>query len=306
MKFLSAQPDQPYFLWQLQVQLANFHRLGIEGDLIILLATDGAPSVVANLIAANTSAQVHFIPDTRRDKSYAPSVQFHLYSKFFHTHTIGEPYMLIDSDVIFVSLPDMSGLVHDDIVYMSDTRSYIGAQYILSKGGKILENMAAIVGVNPSMIVERQAHSGGAQTIVKGLEDVGFWSKVEADACSLYQYLTIEERKWRGKEYPIQRWTSGMWAFLWNLWREGRDTRITPALDFCWGSDPLTKQKPILHMAGVTPDMSSTHFNKTKFITTHPFDTTHTECRDNMSHVYVSEIQRAREYWNEIRIGTAR
>ncbi len=32
MIYLSAQPDEKYFLWQLEIQLLNFNRLGISCD----------------------------------------------------------------------------------------------------------------------------------------------------------------------------------------------------------------------------------------------------------------------------------
>jgi hypothetical protein len=37
MVYISAQPDNYYFLWQLQLQLFNFNRLGIDADFIHVL-----------------------------------------------------------------------------------------------------------------------------------------------------------------------------------------------------------------------------------------------------------------------------
>lgn len=309
MKFLSAQPDEPYFLWQLQVQLTNFARLGIEDDLIVLLGVRDKPSRTAEYIKARTSAQVHFIPDTRLQRHYPPSVQFHLYAKFFADHKIGEPYMLIDTDVVFDSMPHFHRMIEDDLIYMSDTNSYLGFNYLASKGIEQLESLAAIVGIDAHTIERNDKGAGGAQTIMKGFEDPLFWQKVERDALSLYDTMAKSESQWKGEGYPIQKWTAGMWSFLWNLWGAGAQTRVTSDLDFCWGSDPISKMKPIVHMAGVTPDMSSTHFFKGGYINRHPHQDDLLRCLDqpqSIADYYVCKILDSKKDWNEVRISTTR
>lgn len=306
MKYLSAQPDEPYFLWQLKVQIANFNALGIEDDLIILVGTTGQPSVEAKHIKANTTAQVHFIPDTRTDKSYAPSIQFALYAKFFESNKIGCPYMLIDSDVIFFSPLDVDHLLADDVIYMSDTRSYLGYEYLTSKGEEQLQMMATMVGIRSADVWINDDGAGGAQTIMKGFEEPAFWKKVEADSLMLYKFMTLREPLWKGPGYPIQRWTAGMWAFLWNLWRASAETRIVPELDFYWGSDDISakrKTPKILHLAGVTAEMRDTHFYKGDFITNDPLllPTDRLQLMSNtpsnMSHAYVFAILAAKDRW---------
>ena len=307
MKYLSAQPDQPYFLWQLKVQISNFASLGIEEDLIILLATEGEPSADAQHLKAHTSAQVHFIPDTRADRSYAPSVQFFLYSRFFETHKIGQPYMLVDSDVILMRPLKVDHLLADDIVYMSDTRSYLGFEYLMSKGEEQLATMARMVGIGPGDVWVNDDGAGGAQTIMKGHETPTFWKKVEADALMLYKYMTIREPLWQGDGYPIQRWTAGMWAFLWNLWLSGAKTVCAPELAFCWGSDPVyTKQRArILHLAGVTSEMRETHFYKGDYMNKSPLDMDILQLQHltqnplNMSQVYLFEVLLAKDHWDK-------
>lgn len=309
MKLLSAQPDEPYFLWQLQVQLSNFARLGIEKDLIILLGVRDKPSPAADYIKARTSAQVHFIPDERISTIYPPSIQFHLYSTFFKDHQIGEPYLLIDSDVVFASVPNLYHLEGDDVIYMSDTAGYIGYPYLISKGADQLNDMALMVGITSEIIKDRTLTGGGAQTLMKGFESSSFWKKVEVDSIRLYQYMTAREHKWTGEGYPIQKWTAGMWSFLWNLWAANATTAIAPDMDFCWGSDPVSKLKPIMHMAGVTVDMSATHFFKGNYVRVHPFECPNLKEPDeplSIADMYVSEIMQAKEDWNAIRISPTR
>lgn len=69
-------------------------------------------------------------------------------------------------------------------------------------------------------------------------------------------------------------WTSDMWAVLWNIWLLNKETRITDKLDFSWATDNLSQynKKPILHMAGVTQDLSHKKFYKGAFINVNPLE----------------------------------
>lgn len=325
MKFLSAQPDEQYFLWQLQVQIANFAALNIEDRMIILIATKGEPSKLAQLIAAHTKGQVYFIPDGREDTSYPPSIQFFLYSKFFEENRIGGRYMLVDSDVVFTSLePWMTGDQFcdegDRTIYMSDTRNYLGYEYLVSKGETQLKTLASIVGLPVDMIRDNDPGTGGAQTLMVGFEDPKFWKKVEIDAVTMYKYMTAMEPHWNKPGYPIQRWTAGMWALLWNIWLTGTKTQCPRELDFAWGTDKWVDHsgqcggKSVLHLAGVTASMADSHFFKGKYILNSPFEDMdsisalkerHTSSNEtahtitNMSIVYIDYVISAKDYWDE-------
>jgi len=49
MIFLSAQPDDPYFIWQLEVQLHNFGSFGIQAeDIYILVGYDPVKGIHAS------------------------------------------------------------------------------------------------------------------------------------------------------------------------------------------------------------------------------------------------------------------
>ena len=72
----------------------------------------------------------------------------------------------------------------------------------------------------------------------------------------------------------IQFWTAEMWSLLWNLWYFGIETKITPEFDFSWATDSIIEydKKPILHMAGVTEELSNTKFYKGAFINVNPLE----------------------------------
>jgi len=80
MIFLSAQPDDLYFTWQLEIQLRNFRDLNIHSKQIqILIAYNplcGLKPVFKEFIDNNqTLAQFYAYPDTREQKGYTSSIR---------------------------------------------------------------------------------------------------------------------------------------------------------------------------------------------------------------------------------------
>ena len=120
--------------------------------------------------------------------------------------------------------------------------------------------------------------SGGSQYIFKGV-DHRFWHKVETDSENLYKYFQISEPKRVEKDpsyYGIQQFTAGMWGMLWNCWFYDLPVKITPRLDFCWGTDPIDKwdKCDIFHNAGVTHEIGVKHniFYKGAYTGTLPYN----------------------------------
>jgi hypothetical protein len=304
MKLITAQPDQQYFLWQLQVQLTNLKQYDLERDCVVLIGVEGEPSDLAKHIARNTPAQVVFLPDKRRVRTYAPSIQPHLYAQYVEMYPDVGCSMLLDSDVIFRSTPELIE-APPGVCRVSDTIGYIGYDYIISKGSRQFLDLCAIVGIDPTLVKARQSSSGGAQWVIPHLMTPAFWTKVERDSVTLYDYMCGTNKTWTGEGYPIQAWTAGMWSILWNFWLAGYTTEITPEMKFAWASDTLDKagDTPMLHIAGVVSDMKNTHFYKGGYVSIHPFNDTslHVDEIKNASHIYVAEILRARKEWAEER-----
>jgi len=73
MIFLSAVPDNPYFIWQIEVQLYNFHQFRINyTDIHILVGFNPAVGVDYQFMefieAAKGKAKFFLYPDTRTRK----------------------------------------------------------------------------------------------------------------------------------------------------------------------------------------------------------------------------------------------
>jgi hypothetical protein len=65
-----------------------------------------------------------------------------------------------------------------------------------------------------------------------------------------------------------------MWALLWNIWRDCKETKIIDELGFSWATSDIKtyNEYPILHMAGVQDSMKHEKFYKGEFINVNPID----------------------------------
>ena len=261
MKFICAQPANTYYLWQVEVMLNNFIKNGIHpSDIHILLGTYNNNLSYEWEVLKNHYKEVgfYFYNDTRSDSVYIPSIYFNLLKEHLtqNPNLQDEVLFLHDSDTIFTKNFSIPELVHDNVWYCSDTHLYLDYKYIQSKGNDIYEKMCDIVGI-PKLIPKIMGKNiGGAQYVVKNTTPQ-FWDKVEKDSISLYKYFCEIEPHYVKKhehDYPIQKWTAGMWSFVWNAWLAGYEMHVDKRLDFCWSTDNIERiyETKILHNAGVT------------------------------------------------------
>lgn len=284
MIFLSAQPDEYYFLWQLELQLYNFHSLGIMPENIHVLigynSKKGLSADYQKLVLNNKLASFFTYPDSRTNRNYLPSVRPHIIAKHFQAFPGMEEETIFfhDSDILFSALPDLTDVVKGDTWYASDTRHYLDCNYILNTGGQqVLEKMCRIAGIAPSIVEANNNHAGGAQYLIKHCK-TGFWQKLETDSEALYQYLESHnlQQGWSNKSNNpkrIQSWCADMWAFWWNALLSGREFRIHPELNFCWADSPIEAfgQTRILHYTGLIPREKKQIFRKQNYINYPPY-----------------------------------
>ena len=267
--FISAQPDELYFHWQVELYLNNFLKKGINKDQLFTLFgfSDKPSQFIINL--KKDFPGIHWYKDTRENKIYQPGIRPHILKKFFKEFpNLGKKVFYHDSDILFYKLPDFKTLVKNDIIYVSDTVSYVGYNYIkeccdryTNKHSDIpkldlLNKMADITKINIEVIKTNQKNSGGAQYLLKNI-DTEFWEQVETDSNNLYKLMKDYEIK-----YPIcnhiQKWTADMWAVLWNCWKSGSKTLIHSELSFSWAPNKVNnkvtgyKNHNIFHLAGVS------------------------------------------------------
>jgi hypothetical protein len=285
--FVSAQPDVPYFHWQIKLYVHNFIENNVDPkNITVLLGMNEDQPSDEGVDLLKLGINVVFIKDEREVKNYIPSIKPYLISKWLEKFpNMGKIFFLHDSDIIWNHIPNFSDLMEDDNTYLSDTKSYIGYNYLKDCSKKyeksfdnclteqIIDEMCNVVGISKNVIIENQENSGGGQYIIKNT-DQEFWKKVYNDSNGLYNSLIRFQRKFPIKNGKIQFWTAEMWSLLWNLWLSNKKTKISNLLDFSWATDnvEIYEKKPILHMAGVTEGMKNSKFFKGEFIDKDPIE----------------------------------
>lgn len=284
VKFVSAQPDVPYFHWQVEIYVNNFIEKGVNPKNIhVLFSINDGPSK-ASLSLKKLGINVYHYLDEREKKHYIPSIKpFLIYKWLSENSRYTDCFFLHDADIVFRVLPDFKKLMNDDIIYLSDTIGYIGYNYIMDccnryeqayddlLTGQLLREMASVVQIKVDKIKDNQPHSGGGQYLIKNTHYL-IWKKIYQDSTILYDTMINFQKRYPISTGQIQFWTAEMWSLLWNLWFYNKETRITPEMDFSWATDTIDiyEKKPILHMAGVTEDLKDRKFYKGDFININP------------------------------------
>lgn len=261
MKFLCAQPANLYFAWQVEVMLFNFRKRGITMDDVHVLVAGsegGPPAYWFDLRDRFADANFFFYVDDRPRRAYASSVRPWIIAKHFRQYDLfGEAIFYHDCDIIFpYRLPLFRPLLARDMWWGSDTRFYIGAEYVQSKEPELYPDMCDIVGIDPAVPEANEENTIGAQYLMKNLT-AAYWDKVYEDSEALFVYLKAKAEA-SELERPIQHWTADMWAVLWNAWLMGHETRVAEELGFMWPARDLAAlahpgfNEPIMHNAGVT------------------------------------------------------
>ncbi len=275
--FVTAQPDVPYFHWQIKIYVHNFIEKGINPNQIHVvfgIPDNQTEPTSESLELKKLGINVFHYKDLREVKKYIPSIKPYLISKWLEENPeLGEVFFLHDSDIIFRELPDFDKLMSDDISYMSNTIGYIGYRYIMdcceryeqqhpnSDKGQLISEMADVIGVDVETIKINQENSGGGQYLIKNT-NCELWDKIYRDSTTMYDKMLDYQKRFPINPGQIQFWTAEMWSLLWNLWLYNIETKVTEDLDFSWATDTIEtyEKKPILHMAGVTDNLRATKF----------------------------------------------
>jgi hypothetical protein len=212
---------------------------------------------------------------------------------------IGQRLFLHDCDIVFTRPPEVDWAMPGNVWYLSNTNSYINYDYIQQKGNHIYKKMCEIIGIDRLIPKLLNSHSGGAQYVTIG-ESFEFWNKVESDSVKLYSYFCNTEQFHVEKypnDYPIQKWTAGMWSLLWNIWLKGYETKVDSRLNFGWSTDPISSVEKywILHNAGVSPDNLDLFF-KGNYVNKLPYNETLTLNENRASSYYWKEVQETGKY----------
>lgn len=259
MKYICAQPGTRYYAWQIEIMLMNFKEMGIplqDVHIVCAMHDQYALHLYHQISNQYPEAVIEFYPDTRRTKHYPSSIRPNILKQHFFKHKLNEPFFYHDCDMVFTKKVDFTPFLNDDICYGSDTRFYIGHDYIKSKGYGILEMMASLTGIDVETIKENELNCIGAQYLIKGV-DFRFWDEVEKICETLFLNITLENNRIKADNpnyHELQIWTADMWAVLWNLWKWGKQTKVDEYFDFAWATSTIEdwERLNIFHNAGIT------------------------------------------------------
>jgi hypothetical protein len=290
MIYISAQPDTTYFIWQLEMQLRNFHSLNIKKENIQVLIAYSKdlglnPDFQKFIDEHKTLAQFFTYLDCREDSKYTSSVRPNILKQHFSKfpELSKSTIMYHDSDILFSRIPNIENLEYDDNCYVSDTRNYLDINYIRATGNEnLLDEMLDIVGLSKEKLILENEQTGGAQYILKGIS-ADFWKKVEKDSEKLYVAMSdfnrklweneyFQKKEYRSKTSGIQAWCADMWAVLWNLWLFNKPVKIHPEMEFSWPYNPIDdwNRLAIQHYSGHIEDKTK-FFKKTEYLNYPPW-----------------------------------
>jgi len=287
MIYISAQPDNTYFHWQVELYLWQFSKHGIIDQCYALLGYRDQPSSYGLKLADMYKGRVLLYKDSRTDLAYIPSIRPHLLSQFFKEYPhLGQVIFYHDSDIFLVKLPPFDEILQrnneKNIGYVSDTISYIGCNYIdecyrkykakYNTCPNLLTEMCNLVGIDCNVVRSRNANSGGAQYLLKNI-DYKFWDQAEILCNKMYTFLQDYDKKYK-IDHGIQIWTTDMWIVLWLYWKDIGNTLVIPELEFSWATSSVSDYhaKNIFHLAGITAEMSHNTFYKSTYCNVNVFD----------------------------------
>lgn len=301
VKFLCAQPAIPYYAWQVEVMLNNFDKanVNLNNVEVICWKENGVVPEMWSKLASNYAARFFFYDDTRETKEYISSIRPNIIKQHFQKYPEleNETILYHDCDIVFTKqIGDIftDEMICDDNWYGSDTRWYIGHDYIASKGEMIINTMCNIVGIDREVVRENELNAIGAQYLMKGV-NYEFWDKVERDCEKLFKDITIlsnQIKETDPKYHEVQIWCADMWAVLWNAWLMGKKTICEDRLQFAWATSPKEdwSRFNIFHNAGVTgPNLG--FFYKAEYMNSLPYNVAPEPNKDTASWFYWNEIQ---------------
>lgn len=302
MIYISVQPDEPFFLWQINLFVYNFRRLGVLSEKIHVLISynpqKGLSPEFKNLIEKDKNAHYYAYPDNRESKLYFSSFR----PKIIAQHIRSNPQLSFktifyhDSDIILTKSPKIfESLLEDNINYASNTDNYTGTDYIIQNAGEqgFLE-MCKTINVSPEKI-KKNSTAGGAQYILKNL-DADFWERLYINCEKLYAFLCdLNGKLLKNFNSHLQAWCTDMWCIWWMLLDEDKIAKTSPILDFSWINEPK-KNKNIIHYTGVFNLDDSRYFVKYKYIMSPPYNDDFSKIsQDSVSFDIVKEIDNYRK-----------
>ncbi len=277
---IQSAPLDSYYLWQTHIWLESLKNIGKSNKALSLIyVPKGREKEIekwSKLISLYPEAKFEFIKDEHNINSilgiYIPIIRPYCLWRYWENHPemVDKALFYCDNDIFFLSNFNIDNYIYDDINYVSDTRSYLAASYFDSKIKDVkldkleefkkidvLDEITKLVGINRQIAVKNELNTGGAQYLLKNINR-DFWDRMMTSTLKIRKYLQNTNRAYFESESKgYQSWVADMAGLLWELWRDKKETKIIPEMDFAWSSDPISKldKVGIFHNAGIVSEL---------------------------------------------------
>lgn len=291
LTFIQVCPSHKRFVWEVEVMLDNYIRVGYTYPIHNLIFTPylrkeeplfrkleekfkDYPFIQFFYYAGDE--KLH--EDTKRC-NYIPLLRPYCLEKHFtlHPHLQEEAIFYHDSDILWTKKLDFTPYLEDEINYQSLANSYLDYEYLASKFQHCIperrhdllninpiETLLSGFGIDVETLKRNKLNTGGAQSLLKNITPE-IWRKVYEGSVLIRSYFSVLNQKFFPGNTPNERENAGWqsWALadmcglLWTLWADNRETRCPPEFNFTWATNPISSLKDtyILHNAGVTADI---------------------------------------------------
>ena len=309
--FVSAQPDEPEFIWQCEAYGANFRSLGVAPHRVAMVfaVARGRPASEGLASLQAMGYRVEPFEDARGAayRAYTGTVRLYAMARFFDRYAAELATTRVfyhDADVALLRLPET--LAGDGSclpraaprLALSDAGAYVGFGHV-DRTARAMERSypgaydacwAAMCGAFPGWenvetcraeVEERDLTGTGifSQGLLEGV-DAAFFAEALERTVDLFNRLRAFEAE-RPHVEPMPffdtqlSWKADMFAPLWLLWSEqpAATTATSPDLSFGWATDSRAEASnhAILHMAGVAEPARGV-FHKGSFKDESPVD----------------------------------
>jgi hypothetical protein len=272
----TAQPDDQYFIWQNHLYIESCLERGFEEEQIHILLYKPKNRIANSnwdkLKSIYPKINIFLYEDKGVQQhlgTYIPILRPHILWQHFEAFPELQDRTIIytDCDILWTDKLDLTGLLEDDINYVSDASSYLNYSYFERKNKEVLPDknltgrdflgeVCQIVGIDKQVAIDNNLNTGGVQYVLKNI-DSSFWKKVEEDVLKIRKHLLQVNREfYKDESAGIQSWCADLWAVQFNLWFFKKETIVSDKLKFAWSSDFIDKIEsfPILHNAGIVSD----------------------------------------------------
>lgn len=312
MKILSVAEDNLYSLWQLELQIYHFKKLGIDEYLYpIVIGKQEEPNAVVKKLSSEKK-YIHYYPYENfqffaNRMYYPPALQSYGVYKFLKQFSNNERYLILDCDVLFQDSKAFYNLftLNKNTIWSSPSEYNRMNFYskMIENHQEAYDDMLKYLDLDKNIVVEfekRFQHNPymnpAGHTIFATNLPADIYYKITKDSIAIYDILKVKSKD----VVEHMAWMASIWSYYYNIIKVNDNYKSTELLDFCWAHDSMKCTKPLIHMTGTTKNNPDNLFCKMDFLDSSPLNVKNYEKINSYSTKSISVVYTnlIREYWN--------